>query len=121
MQGFLDELRVLADEERQAVQRRDAAIQAAHDRHAEAMRRADGAYMANSSERNRQMGALILRAVDEGVRAAEVAKALGISTRRAQAQLRYYGEMSAAIRARYGAPPRPEEPRGPLRVGNARP
>jgi hypothetical protein len=45
------------------------------------------------------MGALMLRAVDEGVRAADVGKALGISTRRAQTQLRRFREMSAPSRA----------------------
>lgn len=116
MEGFLDELRALADEEREAAKQRDAAIQAAHDRHAEAMRVADAAYMTTSPERHRRMGALIFRAVDEGARAADVAKALGISTRGAQAQLRYYGEMSADFRARYGAPPSPEQRRGQPQV-----
>lgn len=122
MEGFLDELRQLANEERRAVRRRDAAIQAAHDRHADVVREAERGYTSTSLERNRQMGALILRAVDEGESSANLAKALGISTRRAQRQLRYYGEMSAAIRARYGAPPSPrQQRRGDLRVvGDAR-
>ncbi len=117
MEGFLDELRQLANEERQAVRQRDAAIQAAHDRHADAVRGAERGYTSISLERNRQMGALILRAVDEGESSANLAKALGISTRRAERQLRYYGEMSAAIRARYGAPPsQRQQRRGDLRV-----
>jgi hypothetical protein len=114
MGGFLDELRGLADEERRAVERRDAAMEEANERHAAAMEAAYGEYTNGSSERAQRMGALMLRAVDEGVRAADVGKALGISTRRAQTQLRRFREMSAESRAEYGAPPSPEQLRSRL-------
>jgi hypothetical protein len=111
---FLDELRQLADAERLAVERRDAAMEEANERHAAAMVAAYDEYTQTSPERARQMGALMLRAVDEGVRAADVAQALGIPTRRAQTQLRHFRKMDPESRAQYGAPPSPEQLRSRL-------